>query len=62
MKFNILKETTQQDGSLVLECEYDEEWKRAYLKATGRKRATKRGMEKWVVDNIESRLEHKNED
>jgi hypothetical protein len=49
MKFEVLNETRERDGTLVLECAYDDEWKNAYKKITGRKRATRRGMEKFVV-------------
>jgi hypothetical protein len=52
MKFKILSEKPQKDGGLLLECEFDEEWKEAYKKATGKKRATKKGMEKWVIEKI----------
>ena len=52
MTFKILSEKPQKDGSLLLECEFDEEWKKAYKKATGKKRATKKGMEKWLIEKI----------
>ena len=47
-------EVKLNDGTLelLLECEFDEEWKQAYKKATGKKRATKKGMEKWVIEKI----------
>ena len=52
MMFKILSEKPQKDGGLLLECEFDEEWKQAYKKATGKKRATKRGMEKWIIEKV----------
>ena len=52
MMFKILSEKPQKDGCLLLECEFDEEWKQAYKKATGKKRATRKGMEKWLVEKI----------
>ena len=52
MTFKILSEKPQKDGSLILEREFDEEWKEKYKKATGKKRATKRGMEKWLIEKI----------
>jgi len=52
MMFKVLSEKPQKDGGLLLECEFDEEWKEAYKKATGRVRATKRGMEKWIIEVI----------
>jgi len=57
MKFQVLNEIPQKDGSLILECDIDEEWKQSYLKATGKKRATKRGMEKYVLECIQRGLE-----
>ena len=53
MTFKVLSEKPQKDGGLLLECEFDEEWKEAYKKATGRVRVTKRGMEKWIIAIIE---------
>jgi hypothetical protein len=61
MVFKILSEKPQKDGSLILECEFDEEWKEKYKKATGKKRATKKGMEKWLIEKITEECEIDNE-
>jgi len=53
MKFEIIEERPQKDGSLILECDYDQDFAEAYKKATGRVRVTKRGMEKWIIAAIE---------
>ena len=53
MKFEIIEERPQKDGSLILECDYDQDFAEAYKKATGRVRITKRGMEKWIIAIIE---------
>ena len=55
--FETLSEKPQKDGSLLLECVFDEEWKEAYKKATGAKRATKKGMEKYVLELLKKGLE-----
>lgn len=52
MKFEVVKETENSDGSLSLECEIDDDFKAVYKKATGKKRATQRGMEKWIIEMI----------
>lgn len=62
MVFNVLSEKPQKDGGLVLECEFDEEWKEAYKKATGKKRATIRGMEKWIIEVITQECEIKDKE
>ena len=53
MRFEIIEEKPQKDGSLILICDYDKEFAEAYKKATGRVRVTKRGMEKWIIAAIE---------
>ena len=53
MKFKIIEEKPQKDGSLILECDYDQDFVEAYKKDTGRVRVTKRGMEKWIIATIE---------
>ena len=53
MKFEIIEEKPQKDGSLILECDYDQDFVELYKKANGRVRATKRGMEKWIIAMIE---------
>ena len=50
--FKILSEKPQKDGSLILECDYDQDFVELYKKANGRVRATKRGMEKWIIAMI----------
>ena len=55
--FKTLSEKPQKDGSLLLECVFDEEWKEAYKKKTGAKRATKKGIEKYVLEMIAGALE-----
>ena len=52
MKFEIIEEKPQKDGSLILECDYDQDFAEAYKKANGRVRVTKRGMEKWIIAMI----------
>ena len=52
MVFKILSEKPQKDGSLILECDYDQDFVELYKKANGRVRATKRGMEKWLIEKI----------
>ena len=61
MVFKILSEKPQKDGSLLLECEFDEEWKEKYKKATGKKRATKKGMEKWLIEKIVEEIDASSE-
>jgi hypothetical protein len=53
MKFEIIEEQPQKDGSLILVCDYDQDFAEAYKKANGRVRVTKRGMEKWIIAMIE---------
>ena len=53
MMFKILSEKPQKDGSLILECDYDQDFVELYKKANGRVRVTKRGMEKWIIAMIE---------
>ena len=53
MMFKVLSEKPQKDGSLILECGYDQGFAEAYKKANGRVRVTKRGMEKWILAMIE---------
>jgi hypothetical protein len=53
MMFKVIEERPQKDGSMILVCDYDKAFVEAYKKATGRVRATKRGMEKWILAAIE---------
>ena len=52
MKFEIIEEQPQKDGSLILVCEYDQDFVEIYKKSTGRVRVTKRGIEKWMLAAI----------
>lgn len=48
----ISKVTNNKDRSQTWEIEYNEEFKKLYTKATGKKRATQKGMSNFVTDML----------
>ena len=50
--FRIVSEKSYEDGSVTWEVEYNDDFKNLYKKSTGKKRATEKGMSKWLLEAI----------
>ena len=55
--FNVIKITENTDGSATMEYEVNDEFKQVYLKATGKKRVTIAGLNKWVLKSLRAQCE-----
>jgi len=57
MKIDITNWKDLPDGSAEMTYDIDDEFKKAYLNATGKKRFTQKGLNDWILDTLRKNCE-----